>query len=120
MNLIISDIDGTLFYHHGSIEAIEKYDMVLLPGVLEKFNQWKANGDYIILVSAREEYMRELTESHLKQHNIPYDKLILGIGNGLRYIINDSKPYAGLDETCFAITVPRDKGLTNIELPYYE
>lgn len=120
MSLIISDIDGTIFGHHGSIESIMHKPMEILPGVKEKFDTWRKNGDCIMLVTAREEYMRQLTQYHLSQFNIPYDHLIMGVGNGLRYLINDTKPYAGLDETCFAITVPRDKGLTDIILPYYE
>ena len=59
--------------------------------------------------------MRFHTERQLSEVGIIYDKLILGIGGGTRYIINDTKNDSD-DPTCFAITVKRNEGIDNIKL----
>lgn len=109
------DIDGTILYHHGSIEKIIECKPIVLPHVVEKLSQWKKEGHLIVLTTARGEEIRYMTECHLKECKIPYDMLIMGVTRGIRYVINDTKnSYIG--ETCKAITVERNGGFRNIVL----
>lgn len=113
---IISDIDGTLLYHHGGLGDIETEEPIILPGVKEKFNEWNSKGYYIVLITARPQRMERLTREHLEKFNLKYDRLFMEITNYPRYILNDSKPYADMIETCFAYSVKRDKGLEDISI----
>lgn len=113
---IFIDIDGCIFKHHGGTvsDVIEKVTG-LLPGVKEKIGQWFTDGHYICLTTARPECWRARTEIDLEICGIPYHQLVMGIGHGIRTIINDAKP--NLQQTAFAITVERNKGFEQLELP---
>ena len=88
---IFCDIDGTLVRHNPPTETTNSNaELELLPGVLEKLLEWDKLGYNIILVSGRRESSRLATEKQLAKLGIIYDQLILGIGGGKRYIINDS------------------------------
>jgi hypothetical protein len=58
--------------------------------------------------------MRTVTENQLKDVGIFYDQLIMGVGGGTRYLINDTKPEGTL--SAYAINVIRDLGIKDIEL----
>lgn len=109
------DIDGTLLKHQGGLSQIATMPPVLLDGVHEKLDEWDKAGYRIILITGRKEAMREITENQLKQAGIfHYERLIMGIGNGPRFLINDTS--AENKETAFGITVERNKGLKNLQL----
>ena len=118
MNLgtIFIDIDGTILKHHGTLQEIELLPPEILPGVKEKLLEWQEKGYNIIVVTARPERLRILTRQHLAEFNITYTQLIMNVKNGPRYLINDTKPYANMEETAFAVTVKRDKGLSDCNL----
>jgi ribonucleotide monophosphatase NagD (HAD superfamily) len=109
---IFCDIDGTILSHAGSLSAILLTDQEILPGVKKKFTEWEGQGYNIILVTGRKESMRKYTEKQLQQWGIFYDQLIMGLGGGTRYLINDDKPDG--TPTCYAYSIERDKGLVNI------
>ncbi len=111
---IFLDIDGTLLKHPGSLSRIGAMPPLLLDGVHEKLDEWDKKGYRIILVTGRKESMREITEKELKSVRIHYDRLIMGIGNGPRVIINDA--HEDNPETAFGITVERNKGLGGIQI----
>jgi hypothetical protein len=112
---IICDIDGTLIWHQKpSVNSNLNHTGSLLPGTLEKLDEWERNGYNIILITGRKESMRTKTELELSKLGIYYDHLIMGVGGGTRYLINDTK----LDgaESAFAINIERNKGIQNINL----
>lgn len=116
---IICDIDGTIIYHKGPVQAAiqgavfpETSKDYLLPGVREKFLEWDRKGYNIILLTGRKESMRSKTEEHLSHLGLFWDQLIMGVGGGPRILINDKKPDGS--ETAFAINLERDKGLNDI------
>ena len=113
---IFCDIDGTLV-HHQPPGSVAKTDakLELLPGTIEKLNEWDSKGYCIILVTGRKESMRDITEKQLKDVGIFYDKLIMGIGGGPRYIINDKKPNNNND-TAHSICLDRNIGILNINI----
>lgn len=110
---IICDIDGTLVKHNTpSTVANPAYKMELLPDTLLKLEEWEAKGYRIILLTGRKESMREVTENQLRDVGIFYDQLIMGVGGGVRYLVNDTKPNG--NQAAFAINVERNKGVGNI------
>jgi len=112
---IICDIDGTLVQHSPpNTSASESYMPKLLEGTIEKINEWERNGYNIILITGRKESMRRVTEKQLSHLGIYYDQLIMGVGGGPRYLINDYKPDG--TKAAFAINIERNKGINDIIL----
>lgn len=112
---IFCDIDGTLWNHVGGVheQAIcEAY--TLLPNTKEAIDKWDRLGYKVILTTGRKESLRKKTENELQRLGIVYDKLIMGIGGGVRIIINDRKQ-GGISNTCYSVNVIRNKGI-----PYYD
>jgi ribonucleotide monophosphatase NagD (HAD superfamily) len=114
---IFCDIDGTLVKHAPPhIASKPDHKMELLEGTLERLLEWDKKGYNIILTTGRKESLRAVTEKQLSEVGIFYDQLVMGIGGGTRYLINDCKPDGAV--TVWAINIERDKGLTgsNIDL----
>ena len=112
---IFCDIDGTLWNHVGGVlEQATCQQHQLLPNTKEAIDKWDRLGYRIILTTGRKESLREKTEKELLKLGIVYDKLIMGIGGGVRILINDRKPNSNKN-TCFAVNTIRNKGI-----PYYD
>ena len=112
---IFCDIDGTLIEHDGNLAEKINKKPELLKGVLEKFNEWDRKCYNIILTTGRKESNRSQLEKQLSELGIFYDKLIMGLGGGIRVLINDLKPNNDTP-TAVAINLERNKGLENIEV----
>jgi len=112
---IFCDIDGTLVKHAApSIAASPNHKMELLSGTLKKLLEWDKKGYYIILTTGRKESLRNITEKQLSEVGIFYDQLVMGIGGGVRYLINDKKPEG--TEAAFSICLDRDNGISNLNI----
>lgn len=113
---IFCDIDGTLVIHAKPTDAqLPSHKLDVLEGTIEKILEWDKLGYKIILTTGRKESLRKVTESQLAQAGIIYDQLIMGIGGGKRYIINDRKPQ-GTEDYAIAINLERNKGIKNLQL----
>ena len=112
---IICDIDGTLLKHHGNLSEQFSRDPELLPGALEKINEWDLKGYKIILMTGRKESMRKITQEQLDKLGIFYDQLVMGVTNGERVLINDLKSNSEV-KTANAFCVPRNKGIFDVEI----
>ena len=113
---IFCDIDGTLIKHYPpTTTAAKDHKPELLDGTLKKLLEWDKKGYTIILISGRREGSRAATEAQLSELGIIYDKLILGIGGGKRYLINDRKP-GGLEDYANAINIDRNFGIGDITI----
>ena len=115
---IFCDIDGTLWNHVGGVCEQANAEHTLLPNTKEAIDKWDRNGYKIILTTGRKESLRNKTELELQRLGIVYDQLIMGLGGGVRVIINDRKPKndpKGDINTCFAVNVVRNKGI-----PYFD
>ena len=113
---IFCDIDGTLVKHHSPLVATQPdFHMELLPGTLQKLEDWDRAGYNIILTTGRRESMRKETERQLAEVGIIYDYLLMGIKGGKRYLINDKKPNK-LENYALAINLKRNKGIKDIEI----
>ena len=96
MKTILCDIDGCILKHLGSLGEIltnprDGYSVVL-EGSIEKLNEWQAKGYIVVLTTGRTEAMRSFTEEQLRKLGLPYDRLIMGLKNYPRVLINDNKP----------------------------
>ena len=112
---IFCDIDGTLIEHAVPWESsLPSFKMKILPGTLEKLADWDRKGYNIILTTGRRESLRKVTEQQLSEVGIFYDQLIMGIGGGMRILINDLKPNS--DITAEAINLNRNQGIQQIEI----
>lgn len=112
---IFCDIDGTIIQHHKDIIKNYKNEHIILPNVINSIKQWEKNNYHIILTTGRKECLRQITETQLHNIGIIYDKLIMGLPNGPRVLINDKKEN-GIENTAYAINVPRNFGLNYIDL----
>lgn len=86
---IFCDIDGTILEHVHKYSELNSKLPVVLKGVIDKFNEWDSYGHKIILVTARKESARKITEKQLTDLGLCWDQLIMGITSGVRIIIND-------------------------------
>ena len=113
---IFCDIDGTLVRHYPpTVVAHTDHKMELLPGTHEKLLEWDKKAYRIILTTGRKESLRSVTESQLAEACIIYDQLLMGIGGGVRVLINDRKPNGTFD-TALAINIARDQGLGDLDI----
>lgn len=112
---IFCDIDGTLIWHSKPSENAKEINKAsLIPGTLDKLDEWERKGYNIILITGRKKSMRKKTEKSLAELGIYYDILIMGVGGGTRYLINDSKPNG--DISAIAINIERNKGIQDIDI----
>jgi ribonucleotide monophosphatase NagD (HAD superfamily) len=112
---LIVDIDGTLIWHSGNLHDQIFNPPKVLPGVREKFDEWDRKGCRIILLTGRKESMRQITEAQLASCGIFYDQLVMGVGGGVRVLINDLKANS-TTPTAVAINVERNQGLEDVTI----
>jgi len=113
------DIDGTLLKHQHTISDVYKHSAEVLPGVVEKINEWDSQGHTIILVTARKESTRELTERQLREFGIAWNHLIMGVGGGRRILVND-KLQEGDINRAVAVNVITNEGFQSISWQDYD
>ena len=108
-NTYFVDIDGTIFVYR-KFETYESSEAQVIKSTKQYLQQVKDEGHMIILTTARPENLRDHTVYELSKNNIPYDRLIMGIERGPRYLINDLSPKEPGDRA-IAINLERDKGI---------
>ena len=108
-NTFFVDIDGTIFVYR-KFETYETTEAQVIKSTKQYLQQKKDEGHCIILTTARPNYLRLHTEYELQVNGIPYDQLIMGIGRGPRYLINDLSPDEPGDRA-IAINLIRDEGI---------
>lgn len=117
MKTIFCDIDRTICsFESGYFSDVISGDEVqkILPGVRKRFDEWSRNGYKVYLTTARKETLRGFTEKQLMEWGLHYDMLIMGVGNGPRYLINDVK--GDKSPGAYAINVERNVGMENLEI----
>lgn len=114
---IFLDLDGSVFCqdNNETMRDMLSKKPQLLPGTLEKLDEWHRLGYNIILVTARPTGSRARTIEQLNEVGIyHYRHLLMGIDVGPRIMINDSRE-EGVDRA-FAIPLKRNEGIGSIEL----
>lgn len=109
---IFCDIDGTIFKYR-KFETLKTTKPEFTPGALEKLQKWKRDKCMIVFTTARPEELRDHTVRELLTMGVPWDKLVMGIERGPRYLINDMDPAkSGL--RAIAYSIERDAGLKKV------
>lgn len=113
-NTYFIDIDGTILEHLPNfLDVLSTETIKALPQAAEKIMQFHCRGDMVILTTARPESLRKITEIQLANASIAYDRLIMGIGQGRRIVVNDVPE--GIDTKATAYNVLRNvDGLSNV------
>lgn len=109
---IFCDIDGTIFKYR-KFETLKTTSPEFTPAALEKLKRWKRDGCMIVFTTARPEDLRDHTVKELLTMGVPWDKLVMGIERGPRYLINDMDP-AEPSIRAIAYSIERDKGLKRV------
>lgn len=111
---IICDIDGTILKHAHVFSDLMWGDPELNPGVRDKLNEWDSLGHTIILMTARKESARDMTERQLEDLGVMWDHLIMGVTSGKRILINDKLQPEDPDRS-LSVNVITDSGFTNTD-----
>lgn len=116
MKTAFIDIDGTLLFHHGKgLNGQADEPLEVLPGVKEKLLEWEKKGYTIVLTTGRRPCMWKITEKQLEDAGIYYDRLIMGLPRGERFVVNDRKPGQADGNACSAWEVERNVGIGNVD-----
>src|SRR4051812_11737904 len=102
------DLDGTIFKQTSEGGNVPK-EAEILPGVIEKLNEWNQLNYKIIFTTARPESDRDITIKQLSKFNISYDQLVMNLHTGGRFLINDFKNHSKIP-TAIAINLKRNEG----------
>ena len=109
---IFSDIDGTLI-EQVRFEELDANVVNVLPGVVEKMNEWYEAGHYIVLTTARPDYLRLITTLQMEKAGIRFHQLVMGIGREERILINNNSKGEPENARAIAVAVGRDAGFIN-------
>ena len=110
---IFCDIDGTIFvYRKFANYTTEKAQVI--PSTLQYLQEQKAQGHMIILTTARPNDLYDHTIVELEENNVPFDRIIMNIERGPRYLINDMDPDKP-GQRAIAYNLIRNQGMSNVE-----
>lgn len=107
-NTIFCDIDGTIFKYR-EFGTYEDTLPEVIQSTLDYLNEEKSKGSFIVLTTARPLTMTGHTMKELIRSKVPFDRIVMGIGRGTRYLINDKDPESDSDRAV-SINLMRDKG----------
>lgn len=99
------DLDGTILEYNLIFSAVGKDK--LLPGVKELWDKIPKD-DFIVLVTARPNYLKDVTLKFLEKKGIRFDHVIFDLPRGERILVNDEKP--GNIQTAYSWNVKRNEG----------
>jgi hypothetical protein len=111
---VILDLDGVLVKHGNPYTWFDP--ILLLDGVLPRLREWWDAGVRIIIMTGRPECQRSWVATELVRNRIFYHQLVMNAGSGVRFLVNDRKPYAANSDTAFAVNLDRDEGLAGFDL----
>ena len=111
---IFIDIDGTILKHHENLNKMVTDTPEIIPGVVDKFLEWRKKDYYIVITTARVEGLRTITTKQLNDVGLFYDQMVMGLPSGPRVLINDMKPDGA--NTAEAFCIERNSGIGNINV----
>lgn len=112
---VFCDIDGTILKYRPFGEYSLSNSQPT-PGSVQKLQQWSEKGHIIILTTARPEAMRNFTVQELMANGILFDQLVMGVGRGKRYLVNDNSPKEPGVDRAIACSLVRDDGLIGVDI----
>jgi len=109
---VFCDIDGVIFKHHDH-SSNDPLDNICLKG-FDELKSISLSNHVVVLTTARSEKFREPLESLLSAKGIYYDKLVMGLPSGPRFLINDRKPKKVFTTQANEIELIRNRGLSGL------
>ena len=106
---LFCDIDGTIFIYR-KFETYENTQAEVIDSTKKWLEKSHNDGHYIVLTTARPEWLRDHTIYELNENSIPYDQLVMGIGRGTRILINDREE-DNLEDRAIAVNLTRNQGI---------
>ena len=104
------DIDGTLIKYR-PFDQIETVAPEAITSVLDLIKSKYEEGAHIVITTARPSELELFTKQELEKIGVKYHQLVMGIGRGTRYIINDRDPQAPEIDRAVGINLTRNEGL---------
>ena len=104
------DIDGTLIKYR-PFDQIETVAPEAITSVLDLIKSKYEEGAHIVITTARPSELELFTKQELEKIGVKYHQLVMGIGRGTRYIINDKDPQAPEVDRAVGINLIRNQGL---------
>ncbi len=80
-------------------------------GLASPVNNEYDNGAHVVITTARPPEYELFTKQELEKIGVKHHQLIMGIGRGTRYIINDRDPEAPEVDRAVGINLNRNQGL---------
>lgn len=115
---IFLDLDGTILQHAHHFPSYEDSKPTLLPGALDKVNEWIIAGHKIVITTARREVNRSIVESQLRELGLHWDYMVMDVSKGERFIINDKLQTSDADRAV-GINVITDSGFNHVPWDKY-
>ena len=104
------DIDGTLIKYR-KFDELSTIQPEPIQSVIDKINSEYENGSHIVITTARPEELKLRTIYELNTLGINFHQIVMGVGRGTRYIINDRDPENPEVDRAVGINLERNKGL---------
>jgi len=112
VNTYFVDIDGVLLRHdsgfHSRDESYSGNQIVISSNIEQLMLQYN-RGDRIVLTTSRPESQRNTLLKLFSDIGFEFDDLIMGLGDGIRFLVNDRKTIDSYIDTAVAINVSRNK-----------
>ena len=105
----IFDLDGVIFKNGTRFWQPRWGENSVIGEARDRVNSLYGAGNYIVLMTSRPDEFREVTERQLRNENISYHQLVMGVYHGTRIVVNDfgpTNPYPA----SVAINTKRDSG----------
>ena len=103
------DIDGTIVKYR-QFDKLLSTKAEPIQDVIDNLNEEYDKGGHIVVTSARPPEFLKFTEIELRSIGLKYHQLILGIGRGTRFVLNDIDPDNPMVKRAVGINLIRDKG----------
>ncbi len=107
-NTIFCDIDGTIFKYR-EFSTYKTSPAEPIQSTVDYLRKQHSEGHMIILTTARPHDMLGHTLWELGTYAIPFDRVIMGLERGPRYLINDMDPQKE-GKRAIAVNLIRDQG----------
>ena len=104
------DIDGTLVKYR-PFDQIQTEAPEAITSVLDLIKTKYDEGSHIVITTARPSELELFTKQELEKIGVKYHQLVMGIGRGTRYVINDKDPQAPEVDRAVGINLKRNEGL---------
>lgn len=107
----IVDIDGVILKHDSGYHSLsEKYNdhQIVIHENLTQLKDLYKEGSSLILITSRPEKQRSTLEKIFMENKFKFDHLVMGVTDGIRYLINDRKPKDSYLDTAVAINTVRN------------